>query len=188
MAAMALRKVGIEVAMAGSADEEAAATPSEMGELGSSGTAAAESDGAAQAAAAADAVTPDALAEIWEQERQAWSVLLDGSGLSEHMEVGGGLGWAEAWREPACLAERFRLADPTAVDRRHWGFCPPPIPQPLYLENLQKYLEAMAAEGKGDAQQQQQQQQQSGEQPQGSGQQDAAAVQSPASQGQEPPS
>lgn len=172
---MALRKVGIEVAMAGSADEEAAATASEMGELGSSGTAAAESDGAAQAAAAADAVTPDALAEIWEQERQAWSVLLDGSGLSEHMEVGGCVGKQGGQMKLAsCLCVGCDKNTLMGWDLLSCFLNSSISLQPLYLENLQKYLETMAAEGEG-AQQEQQQGQQGGEGTQGSRRQEAAA-------------
>ena len=97
VATAALKKVGIEVAVAGSTDEAAAASAASAAEAGSGITeagapaaaeAGAQGGGAAEAAAAV--VTPDALLKIWEEEQQAWSMLLDGSGLSEHMEVGRG--------------------------------------------------------------------------------------------------
>lgn len=82
-----LPAVGIEVAVAGSADEEQAAAEAEAAVEAAVQAEAAE--GGSSGAAAAAAVTPELLPEIWAQEREAWSQLLDGSALSEHMEVRG---------------------------------------------------------------------------------------------------
>lgn len=168
MATTALKKVGIEVAVAGSTDEEAAASAAEAAEAGG--------EGAAEAlGAAAEAVTPDALSEIWEQERQAWSVLLDGSGLSEHMEVGGCVGKQGGQMKLAsCLCVGCDKNTLMGWDLLSCFLNSSISLQPLYLENLQKYLETMAAEGES-AQQEQQQGQQGGEGTQGSRRQEAAA-------------
>ncbi|PSC72147.1 Phospholipase A(1) chloroplastic [Micractinium conductrix] len=87
MATKALAKVGIEVAASGSAEEAAvvaeASASLDAAAAGISGSRGGE--GLAQAAMVA-AVTPDTLEDWWQQEVEAWSMLLDGSALNEHME------------------------------------------------------------------------------------------------------
>lgn len=91
-----LTNVGIEIASTGN-EEVAAAAAASVG--GSSG-----SGGSMDSPPAEAGVTPERLSEFWQQELDAWSMLLDGSSLDNHME-------------------------------------------PLYLQNLRSYLQAVAEEG-----------------------------------------
>lgn len=84
VATKALQKVGVEVAAAGAADgseaAQAAAEAQEGDGDGGVGT------GGVELVAEA-AVTPEVLPDLWQQELEAWSMLLDGSALNDHMEV-----------------------------------------------------------------------------------------------------
>lgn len=84
-----LTNVGIEIASTGN-EEVAAAAAASVG--GSSG-----SGGSMDSPPAEAGVTPERLSEFWQQELDAWSMLLDGSSLDNHMEVLQGA-------HPGCLA------------------------------------------------------------------------------------
>ena len=97
-ATSALRKVGFEVAAAGSSDEPAAVAALE----------------AAAEAAGAPALTADTLPDWWEAESAAWSQLFDGSALDEHMEARGGC-WVGCWGAPGLAAAVWLAAVEGAV-------------------------------------------------------------------------
>lgn len=90
VATEALKRVGIEVAASGDLGAEAEAAA----EAAASASADSRSDpgaGAAEAAAAAGAARPVALhpqqlPDLWEEERRAWALLLDGTAFGDHME------------------------------------------------------------------------------------------------------
>ena len=98
----ALKSVGLEMAAAGPAGAAAGGTPAAHAGSGSEdgdqaqaaegglveeqlAEAAAEGEDSAEAEALA--VKPEHLPDLWAQELEAWSMLLDGSALNEHMEV-----------------------------------------------------------------------------------------------------
>jgi hypothetical protein len=86
VAAQALKKVGIEVLSSSSTEEDeeeaVAAIAAASAEISADGSV----DGATPGAGVA--IEPQHLPDLWQQELEAWSLLLDGSALNQHMEVG----------------------------------------------------------------------------------------------------
>ena len=161
VAAQALKNVGIEVLSSSSREEDeeeaVAAIAAASAEISADGSVDAATTSPSSTPSAAVAIEPQHLPDLWQQELEAWSLLLDGSALNQHMEVGaprgsgvrwGGAGWAVQWAAVGWGGGAVHACDPTLCVQPSactWLLCG--CVQPLYLQNLRDYLEAMARDG-----------------------------------------